>query len=1047
MKTKQIITMALAAASLFLTGGCMKEKSLRHEKGPPIRFGASTQWPNAPATKTSYSGYDEGNSLVGKGSEYERIDWEPGYDQVRILCAQALGETAGSYLIGDRTASGKNSVATTVTPVGDSEILRWGEAEEHVFYAMYPVAGMESNYAEFGTVASADAVFAPSGSGAVLGGRIPSDQPAHRDGTYRFKPDMNFAYMYAQEKVNPEATSGAVTLHFRPLVTAIEFTLISPTTDYLASPLKKVRLLSGANPLSGSFSAALSEGHVPVVTVGAGTDDKLTIDLGEGVTLGTDAEHAVKFTFLALPVSQTRLTLQLLFADNTTRALELKIDSDGDGQKDDWIEVAAAKKFYVSNIAVPKGEGFTYYIDNLSCPVVDGVGQIYIDAPLNDDGTSVDPASAKVQFDSYKISSLTGEKIPVQIGRVEYSADGETGWSETLPSVFFQSDFDPDQMGETIRQDATASATGFTPGEKVTEVYDAAQRHTGILRSRAVVGSADAPRDLSLYTVEGYLRNGGKRVTANCYVVNAPGWFKFPLVYGNAIDQVKVTEGEGINVNAYDAPDEVNPESLFLKVFQNYQGVGITSPYILTDTGVSLSDVEAVVIWSDAGVTASEPSGYEVEQLSSMDVSVLPDEHGFIRLYVSPSKIHQGNALVALRKKASADPDKTILWSWHIWISDLSMETVRVQSENPKVSEVPARANTDFMEYNLGACEEGKMETSSYTRAPYYVRVTQQDADGYWKQQVFKVMERGDVTLHAEMSSGTYYQFGRKDPFLPSNGEVETAIVRIDNPVSSTVNKHYYHHPDYQIVHDATTPTTGIPYDMSEKALNYQTPTAGNAGESIRNPHVFYYYPESQNWMREATFYNVWDANKPYGYRDRVPVKTVYDPCPPGFVVPNYRAFLNFNGKGESEATVELTDQGAVYDGFNCFNVIDLNGDGIISEKDFERGFYFRRNGANVNAEEGVLSGRGNGVLLPATGYRLPGPYTTDTILESDVYEMGLEGWYWTTASYYGSGITFTFSTHLIHAGTHGQLNQGFYMSYYSLKSALGAAVRAMKDE
>ena len=48
------------------------------------------------------------------------------------------------------------------------------------------------------------------------------------------------------------------------------------------------------------------------------------------------------------------------------------------------------------------------------------------------------------------------------------------------------------------------------------------------LKNRACLGSADDPHDLS-YDYNGLMN------TANCYVVTHPGYYKFPLVYGNAI--------------------------------------------------------------------------------------------------------------------------------------------------------------------------------------------------------------------------------------------------------------------------------------------------------------------------------------------------------------------------------------------------------------------------------------------------------------------------------------------------------------------------------
>lgn len=1048
--------MVLAAACL-LAVGCVKEHTLKNAPGTPIRFGASTTWENTPATRTAYSGHDNEDDVVHKGSEFERIDWVTGKDQVRILCQAAGG--AATYQVNSAEASGQKSVATAIDATDGS--LVWGEGD-HVFFAAYPVAGMLSDYDDFGAVDGADASIdfvGTGGNAARIFGRVPYQQLVHRvDGTdmIEFKPNMNFAHMYAQTTANP-ATDDGVLLQFHPLVTTFEITLVNMATDPIAAKLKKARLVSGNNDLAGSFTADLAKGAASpeINEVASSTFKKnyVMVDFGEGVNLSDDVP--VKFTFLTLPLDQSQVKLELLFEGGMTRSVDLKYDADSDGEKDDWIEVGACKKVYITNMVVPNE--WTYFIDNLSCPVVDGIGEIYIET--DEEGSA---ASAGVQYDSYKMDS-NGNKVRVVTPKVEYSANGEDGWTTSLPSAFFADPFAPVTFGTDLRMDATASATAFAPSEKIVETTDAGARHTTILRSRSAVGTESSPRDLSLYTVDGVSR--GKRVTANCYVVDRGGWYKFPLVYGNAIDQVKIA-GEGVNTDSY-APGALSSSSYFVQNFQNYLGNGITSPYILTDTGLGVNDVEAVVVWGD------RESNSDTELLGNSDVTVLDEAigtssvgRGFIRLWFDRNKLHQGNLLIALRKKS----DKTILWSWHIWVSDLSMKTVRMSTENSKIPASvysPVRSYTDFMEYNLGWCEEGLTTIIAFVRAPYYVRVTQVDEFGEHLSQVFKVIERGGTELHAAMSSGTYYQWGRKDPFLPSSGQVETAILRVNNPISTTGNKPHYAPADgdgfsYQIPHDPGPSGTTPSYELSEKALNYQAPSTSDFGESIRNPYVFYHNGSYENW-RTGISCNLWDARFTPNDDDLIPVKTIYDPCPPGFVVPNFSAFFNFIGKPITRLTayephpamefslrtVELTDDRPpqILDDFNYFNVIDMNGDKEISDDDFERGFYFRKNGTNTNEHEGIVSGRSEGLYFPAAGYRLPGAFTGDTVLQSDVYEMGLEGWYWTSSMLtpYG-GIDFLFSTHYIHAGT-GGFSQGFNMMYSVFKSSLALSIRAMADE
>lgn len=73
--------------------------------------------------------------------------------------------------------------------------------------------------------------------------------------------------------------------------------------------------------------------------------------------------------------------------------------------------------------------------------------------------------------------------------------------------------------------------------------------------------------------------------------------------------------------------------------------------------------------------------------------------------------------------------------------------------------------------------------------------------------------------------------------------------------------------------------------------------TAGSYYPGIQNPNAFYCSNSSPyNWFGNKSYYNLWDANcTTTGTSDNVTVKTVYDPCPPGFKIPNGNTFTGFN--------------------------------------------------------------------------------------------------------------------------------------------------------
>ena len=73
--------------------------------------------------------------------------------------------------------------------------------------------------------------------------------------------------------------------------------------------------------------------------------------------------------------------------------------------------------------------------------------------------------------------------------------------------------------------------------------------------------------------------------------------------------------------------------------------------------------------------------------------------------------------------------------------------------------------------------------------------------------------------------------------------------------------------------------------------------TASSYYQGIANPTTFYYNTNfSDNWFGNTSYYNLWDANcTKTGTSDKVTVKTVYDPCPPGFKIPNGNTFTRFS--------------------------------------------------------------------------------------------------------------------------------------------------------
>ena len=192
----------------------------------------------------------------------------------------------------------------------------------------------------------------------------------------------------------------------------------------------------------------------------------------------------------------------------------------------------------------------------------------------------------------------------------------------------------------------------------------------------------------------------------------------------------------------------------------------------------------AEVLWESFASNVAPKAGDLVSDVSYKDGKVIFKASG-----------KKGNAVIAAK-----DNRGTILWSWHIWLTDTPKEQVYANN-----------AGT-MMDRNLGAISAVPGNSGSY---------------------------------------GLLYQWGRKDPFLGSGGVLEYAD-DVQKVAASSIEW-----PDF------------VPSDASKGTIEY----------AVANP---------------TTYIMENDANRDWHYTgdDTVdktrwqPTKTIYDPCPAGWVIP-----------------------------------------------------------------------------------------------------------------------------------------------------------------
>ena len=341
--------------------------------------------------------------------------------------------------------------------------------------------------------------------------------------------------------------------------------------------------------------------------------------------------------------------------------------------------------------------------------------------------------------------------------------------------------------------------------------------HTETLRANPSKGTTANPWNLSNSQGEATVEN-----TANCYVVNSKGTYSIPLVYGCAIK------------NSSD-----NKVSYNKSTYVNHAGAQINSPYIYK----MVTTVDgAKLVWQDVQGMVT------VKGLST-------DGHSLI--FEIGDKIAQGNAVVA------ATANGTVIWSWHIWVTD---RDVSVNAAIPTKAYDP-NYTYNFMPVPLGWCDVVTYPIVTVAPSNFYVSLHQGQSG---KNLSATIPQAGST---ATSGNFTYYQWGRKDPFVGSTG---------------TGN-------DCKPWYDGN--------GTQQSSLKTDNSTRTTKAYGIKNPENFI---TGDQWDKGTTTYDDWNANlssttapsQPFNY---TPVeKTVYDPSPVGYKLPPTKAFTGFTSNGEN---------------------------------------------------------------------------------------------------------------------------------------------------
>ena len=535
-------------------------------------------------------------------------------------------------------------------------------------------------------------------------------------------------------KFGPAQVNGAVPLVFTPLFTQLSFVFRS------AGTLTGLKVM-GESPIAGDFQAQIGDNGNHSITLEGNLSNEVKMSALEDSS-SNDYQKDTPYHCYILPNYTGPVSLQFQGTDGKPHYVVLNIPQ--------------AQKHYVFYIDLEKGEQPVntdgYYLDVVS----DGA-----DFVLENSG-GVEKTVVKVV--SYKRTNASGsslelEPVPFRVEVFTGNRGSSADWADNSKWQPLTAGTPPSSLVYTNWVRLGGTSTVFDGGinsDPVAVTFQAgnhsvalagdgieAQQATFLQNSthRSGVANLDPSKpetavDLSLYDATGRPIARG-RSTANCYVVSAPGWYKIPAVYGNAL-----IHGE-INGSTFLRPRLVRDESYFEPSYRK-------SGYIQGGTGATL-------VWQDGqNVISGNTSAQKPFFRSKTDSGEAFD---YIYFYISPDNIKSCNAVVGLKGSEGYLTD-VILWSWHIWITPQLMETAQENGlSSMTVGWIDTESTTES--YNAPRGEllrvvqlrADRSGPDPAAHAPRYFTLSQLPSS---LLQTTRYINRGRTV---------YYAYGRKDPF------------------------------------------------------------------------------------------------------------------------------------------------------------------------------------------------------------------------------------------------------------------------------------------
>ena len=347
------------------------------------------------------------------------------------------------------------------------------------------------------------------------------------------------------------------------------------------------------------------------------------------------------------------------------------------------------------------------------------------------------------------------------------------------------------------------------------------------LKEMPEYGSDERPYNLSNATGDTAVQN-----TANCYIVNAPGTYSIPIVYGNAIKNGEMntksltTDWFTTNTQMERTP-KIGVLSARSKGSVTYVEKTLSSPYIVDHKPATT--IPANYIKSAKILWQSPMNDGQNDIITDLRLS---DDRRTLTFKINRSDIRQGNALIAIIGTYE-------MWSWHIWITDY------VPGQNDKTLVNKAGKRYTVMPCYLGWVDQREGNDRQICRMVVNVKGT---------KKRFECYPRIPATLNMYGES-PLYQWGRSMPFM--------------NPLTSPISYTTY----------TSTLNKPLIFSQCSPMIVFSETQSRSFNNSI---NAWNWINTNQIWTSSYTN----DITEAKSWNTGETVKSIYDPCPVGYCIP-----------------------------------------------------------------------------------------------------------------------------------------------------------------